>query len=240
VEGHLLQGRSLTRKSIFSYTCNTCGRCCHYKRIQTSPYEVLRLARNLGLSTGEFLSRCIDSEGPYLRAVENGACVFLDGKGCSVHEDRPLACRTYPLGLYVSPEGRETFRKLRPHPLTEGVYGRDGTVGRFLEQQGVQPYLDAAGQYMALFYRLYEALHRLSPADRDAAGEAEAAILNSDGSGGPAFRQWFDVDHAVAEFCRNQRLKLPVEIGELVSKHILSVEHLLDTLTGEASHEGTE
>jgi uncharacterized protein len=229
VEDRLLEGRPLTRESDFFYTCNGCGRCCHSKRIQTSPYEVLRLARNLELSTGEFLNRYIESEGPYLRVVENGACVFLDGKGCRVHEDRPLACRTYPLGLYVSPEGVETFLELEPHPQTKGVYGRDGTVDRYLNLQGAQPYIDAGKQYVALFYRLHEELHQSLSKDAGAMGELQTAITARDGSGLPAFTHWFDVDRMVADFCQDQGLFVPGSISEFVKLHIHAIEHLLDT-----------
>jgi uncharacterized protein len=227
-----LPGREFTRTSEFSYRCNGCGRCCHNKRIQTSPYEVMRLARNLKLSTGEFLIRFIDSKGPYLRVRENGACVFLDGKRCRVHEDRPLACRTYPLGLFVSPEGVETFLELRPHPLCEGVYGRDGTVDRYVNQQGVQPYLIAARQYMSLFYRLHEELHLALSTDAAAVSELQTVITASDGSGLPAFTPWFDVDRMVAEYCENQGVAVPAAISEMVKLHIHAIEHLLNTLKG--------
>jgi uncharacterized protein len=228
-EGVPLPGREFTRTSGFSYRCNCCGRCCHNKRIQTSPYEVLRLARNLELSTGEFLNRHIDSEGPYLRVMENGACVFLKGKGCSVHEDRPLACRTYPLGLYVSPEGVETFLELRPHPLCEGVYGNDSTVDRYLNLQGAQSYIDAGKQYVALFYRLHEELHQSLSTDAGATGELQSAITARDGSGLPAFTHWFDVDRMVADFCQDQGIFVPASISETVKLHIHAIEHLLHT-----------
>lgn len=229
VEDRLLEGRPLSRKSNFSYTCNACGRCCHYKRIQSSPYEVLRLARNLELSTGEFLNRYIDSEGPYLRVMENGACVFLKGKGCSVHEDRPLACRTYPLGLYVSPEGLETFLELEPHSQTEAVCGRDGTVDRYLNLQGAQPYIDAGKQYVALFYRLHEELHQSLSKDAGATGELQSAITARDGSGLQEFSNWFDVDQMVGDFCQHQCLSVPISISELVKLHIHAIEHLVHT-----------
>ncbi|MFP4517301.1 MAG: YkgJ family cysteine cluster protein [Desulfovibrionales bacterium] len=231
-KGTPLPNRQYTRTSEFSYRCNGCGRCCRNKRIQTSPYEVLRLARNLELSTGEFLIRYIDAEGPYLRAVEGGACVFLVNKGCGVHKDRPLACRTYPLGLYVSPQGEETFLELNPHPQTEGVYGCGGTVDQYLNQQGAQPYIDAGRRYMALFYRLHEALHQTMSPQADAAGELQSAIAARDEGGLPAFTRWFDVDSMVAKYCKSLGIAVPVATGELVKLHIQSIEHVLDTNNG--------
>lgn len=232
MEGCPLPTRDLNRSSEFSYRCHGCGRCCHDKRIQTNPYEVLRLARNRGMSTGEFLERYVEAEGPYLRATDDGACVFLAGSGCAVHADRPLACRTYPLGIYVSAEGAETFVELKPHPQSEGEYGRDGTVHEFLHQQDVQPYLDGAARYLALFYRLYEVLHQATPADATVADEAQAALLARDDTGAPAFKQWLDVDRAVAQYCADRGIAVPTGIDEIVTLHVMAIDHWLNNLEG--------
>src|ERR1019366_8586782 len=132
---------ALDRKSAFSYQCNACSRCCHNKAIRVGPYEILRLARRLGMTTTEFIARHTEAGGTLLRMRDENdrACIFLDDKGCSVHPDRPLACRLYPLARWVDPDGRESFGHLTPHPKTEGIYGTGGagadypdtTNGRF-------------------------------------------------------------------------------------------------------------
>ncbi len=71
-----------------------------------------------------------------LRTREDRSCVFLDERGCSVHPDRPLACRLYPLARWVDPDGNESFGHLEPHPQTAGVYGDKGTVADYLAAQG--------------------------------------------------------------------------------------------------------
>ena len=45
----------LERESAFSYQCNGCMNCCHNKAIRVAPYEMLRLARRLGISTTDFI-----------------------------------------------------------------------------------------------------------------------------------------------------------------------------------------
>ena len=45
------------RDSAFSYQCNACSRCCHNKAIRVGAYEILRLARRLGITTTEFIER---------------------------------------------------------------------------------------------------------------------------------------------------------------------------------------
>jgi hypothetical protein len=59
--------RSYTRERLFSYECHACRCCCHDKIIRVNPYEVARLAKNLHLSTIEFLSRYTTANGTTLR-----------------------------------------------------------------------------------------------------------------------------------------------------------------------------
>src|SRR3954447_5435042 len=85
------------RQSPFSYVCHACSKCCYGKVIRVGPYEALRLSRQLGISTTEFLREHTEAGGTVLRTREDRSCVFLGEKGCTVHPNRPLACRIYPL-----------------------------------------------------------------------------------------------------------------------------------------------
>lgn len=82
--------------------------CCSNIDITLTPYDVLRLKNRLGLSSGEFLKQYtfpyeMDKDGmPGIKfnPVEGGsACQFMTPEGCSVYEDRPNACRYYPIAL---------------------------------------------------------------------------------------------------------------------------------------------
>jgi Fe-S-cluster containining protein len=150
---------TLTRTSRYSYACHACNRCCRNYRIQVNPYEVLTLARHLGLSTTAFIAEYLE-QGPYLAHKDSGACVFLGPSGCAVHPARPLVCRVYPLGREISASGEERFLHMRPHPETEGEYGEDGTIADYLEAQGATPYIGAADRYFSLFHRLLGALQQ--------------------------------------------------------------------------------
>jgi uncharacterized protein len=125
-----------------------------------NPYEILRLARLLGVSTTEF-ARTHLADGPYLRRRRDGACPFLlEGTGCSVHEARPLVCRLYPLGRHVRASGEETFSVLPPVDGSLGFVGRESTVEGYLAEQGAAPFLAATDLYLALFRRLRAGLER--------------------------------------------------------------------------------
>ena len=142
-----------TRDEPFSYACRLCQRCCHNKLIRLNPYEIARLAANQGQTTADFQAAStttLDGLGPVLRQTEaDGACVFLGEGGCTVHADRPLACRLYPLGRKVSEDGVETWVHTDPHPQTEGEYGTAGRIADFIAGQDTALYIQATDSYAA-------------------------------------------------------------------------------------------
>lgn len=147
--------RSLKRQDAFSYTCNRCKLCCYAYTVRINPYETARLASKLGISTSEFLERHSMDDGIALKREKNGACTFLGPEGCTVHSDRPLACRLYPLGRYTDAEGKETFKPMQLQPGSEGQFcGPESSVAEFLAGQGVEPYIELADRYNALISKI--------------------------------------------------------------------------------------
>ncbi len=225
--------------SAFEYACHACGRCCHFKRIQVNPHEILRLARNRRMTTGEFIDTYLQSDGPYLKVRESGACIFLSAAGCDVHPDRPLPCRTYPLGRWVSAEGVETYRELSPHPDSEGVYGHDGTVRDYLQAQGAPPYAAAADRYQALFYRLFDALHDAlarEPVDTAYDDDVHEVTGVDEAAGGVArMKAWLDVDRMVERYCAGHGLDVPSDPEKILNLHVRAIDEWLQQFTGEQS-----
>lgn len=83
-------------------------RCCRNLELFLYPYDIIRLKKRLGITSEEFLNQfagVVAGGNPFFPAVvmrmaenDERTCPFLDGeKGCRVYEDRPSACRTYPL-----------------------------------------------------------------------------------------------------------------------------------------------
>lgn len=212
----------MTRATPFSYACGRCGRCCHEKGISLNPYEVLRLARNRGVTTTEFIARYTDAGGTRLAQRDDGACVFLTGEGCSVRADRPLVCRIYPLARHVSPEGEETFFELEPHPQTAGRYGTSGTVGNYLEANGAEPFIRAVNRYLDLFRAMSDSLaaqiERLSVVEREAVGRE--CVRPQPESASPAA---LDVDRTVDEYCRERGVPKPADVQRLMELHLEAV-----------------
>ena len=145
----------MERDTPFSYQCNQCGLCCYNKVITLSPYDVLRIARAAGISTGEAVRRYTIRRGSILRFEAAGQCAALNGTRCTLHRGRPLACRLYPLGIERS-ESRERLIALEPAAGSLGVYGKDSRAGRFVDAQGTGPHLTALETYRALIPVLRE------------------------------------------------------------------------------------
>ena len=217
----------LTRQSPYSYTCNRCNRCCQHQRIRINPYEVARLALSCGISTTEFISQFTTENGIEILRQPDGRCVLLTEQGCGVHADRPLVCRIYPLGRHRSPTGEEHFIHVRPHPETQGVYGKEGTVADFLEAQGAEIFLSTLDRYIAFLEELshiLESNHQIHK-NRDILEEWSLVAI----PGSPAL-QLLDMDLAVKEYCDLHSIPIPIDVDEKLTIHLQYLEDLRKNL----------
>lgn len=141
--------------------------CCRNSDVQLTPHDIIRLKRRLGLSSARFVARYtvpfeMDHHGmPGLKLARkpaSSACVFLGDEGCDVYEDRPLACRYYPLGkMHVREAGvarteeryflvREDYCKGHGGPVTV-------TIRDYLSRQGIPEYEAANRPWMDIIVR---------------------------------------------------------------------------------------
>ena len=106
------EGMTPIGDATFRFACHpgvACfTRCCRKLELFLYPYDILRLKKRLGITSEEFLNSytgvvqagnpCFPSVIMRMRDDAEHSCPFLDPeKGCTVYEDRPSACRTYPL-----------------------------------------------------------------------------------------------------------------------------------------------
>jgi Fe-S-cluster containining protein len=196
------------------------------------PYEALRLSRRLGISTTDFFAQFTEAGGTVLRTrADDRGCVFLGERGCTVHPDRPLACRLYPLARWVSPEGDESFGHLAPHPQTAGIYGTNGTVDGFLTSQGLPPYFAMGDRYGEIYDRMVAVMERSDPAeDTERRTQRRAEVDELDP--GVLATALFDVDATVGEYCRERGLTVPTEIDAIVELHLQALNAWIDSLEG--------
>jgi Fe-S-cluster containining protein len=208
------------RDERFGFLCRRCTRCCHNKRIQVNPYEIARLARRLGQSTSAFTVEATeDGAGNYLRRTDDGACIFLGPEGCTVHADRPLVCRLYPLGRHVAADGSERFSHMTPHPQTESEINDNGTIAEFLEQQGAAPFMHAADAYADWVRRAIRAL----------GGSIERPV--SEGRS-EAF-DFVDMDRAIAAHCAENGIDEPNDIEARKDLHLTILDRWVGVFAGD-------
>jgi hypothetical protein len=211
--------RDEARAEAFSYACNRCSLCCQGKVIQVNPYEIARLAGRLGVSTAEFRARWTeDGAGAHLtRRAEDDTCSFLGPQGCTVHPDRPLVCRIYPLGRQVAADGTERWSHLAPHPRTLGVYAKDGTIADYLAAQDAADFMQATDDYTAWLRRAYEVIDE---AERGDAGAEDSDVL--------------DLDSVVSRHCQMTGAAEPLDIEARKALHLAILAEWLDTFAGSA------
>jgi hypothetical protein len=99
--------------SKFQFRCHSgvkCfTKCCRGINIILTPYDIILLKRRLQLPSDQFLA--IYTEPQVLEKTdmpvvslkllddEQQSCPFVREDGCLIYEDRPSACRYYPLGV---------------------------------------------------------------------------------------------------------------------------------------------
>jgi Fe-S-cluster containining protein len=220
----------LDRESAFSFSCRACGRCCTGKIIMAGPHEILGMSRVLRINSTEFLALYTDNRGTTLRSEEDGRCVFLTASRCRVHPRRPLVCRLYPLGRTIDERGEERFALFPRQSDCESEVGREGTVGSFLESQGVGRYLDWSRRYGELYRRMIGLLDQLDaegeldvPADPGVPGPEE-------GLGRPNLSSWQDIDASLSEYCAAKGSAPPRDIDEAIDLHLRAIKEWLDDL----------
>ncbi len=139
------------------------NRCCRQLTLPLTPYDVLRLRRRLDMPSDRFLDRFCsirnfpDSGLPIgmLRMLKDPdeTCPFVTPAGCQVYDDRPGACRSYPLGRGTS-IGREgvieTFYLVEEKHCQGFVDGRDWTPREWFEHEGLDVYNASNDRYMRL------------------------------------------------------------------------------------------
>ncbi len=128
--------------------------CCRDVNIVLTPYDVIRMKHALGISSQKFLEKyCLvaSSQSQRLPIVllrlqedDRKTCQFVTESGCSIYEDRPWACRCFPIGVASPAEGEgqpERFYFLMKEDVCKGLdEGKEWTVREWLADQGVNEY----------------------------------------------------------------------------------------------------
>lgn len=161
----------IDESSQFTFACNPgvpCyNRCCADVAIPLTPYDVARICRNLGQSSEKFLStfterNTIPETGiilPMLKMIvsPDAPCPFVTPAGCSIYDDRPGACRSWPVGRGSSlgSDGVVTRYFLVRESYCEGFCSdKSYTPGQWLVHEGMDKYNNFNDRYMTLSSRI--------------------------------------------------------------------------------------
>ncbi|NIS54376.1 MAG: YkgJ family cysteine cluster protein [Phycisphaerae bacterium] len=164
----------LKKDDKFKFACHSgvsCfNECCGDVNIFLTPYDVLRLKNALGISSQEFLDKYtilpIDQNQRLpvvmLRMQENEkkTCYFVSEEGCTVYENRPWACRMYPLGLAspgeLAANLNEGFYFILKESVCKGFNeNKEWTVREWIKDQGIAEYDKFGEMYKEIYTHPY-------------------------------------------------------------------------------------
>ena len=111
-------------KKGLCFQCTRCSKCCRHDPgyVFLSKNDIIALSSLLKVNTKEFLNNyCKIVNLGLLRRIsliekKNNDCIFWDNGGCTIYEQRPLQCKTYPFwsSFLNSAEDWETLGKSCP------------------------------------------------------------------------------------------------------------------------------
>ncbi|HEB59024.1 MAG TPA: YkgJ family cysteine cluster protein [Gammaproteobacteria bacterium] len=162
----------LKPESKFCFNCypgiSCFNACCKQADITLAPYDIIRLKNRLGMSSTEFLKKHtvpfeIDAHGlpgVKLRTTDDEpVCLLMDEeKGCTVYEDRPAACRYYPMGLLASRK-QDEYHDEQHYAIVKEEHcrgheeERELSVQEYREEQGVIEYDELNRGYLQLILK---------------------------------------------------------------------------------------
>ena len=155
------------RDGKFSFACHPgvpCfTRCCCDLDLALTPYDVLRLKNRLGIPSSDFLDRYTTDQVRHncglpmlmLKMKEDSkrTCPFLGPEGCTVYQDRPGACRLYPVARaakYVGGRVKEQLFLIKEPHCLGFQEEKEWTDKEWLEDQGLDLYNEMNSLWMAI------------------------------------------------------------------------------------------
>ncbi len=155
--------------------------CCHNIKIVLTPYDIMILRNRLDMPSHEFITEYTepnflektDMPGVQMKLTgEKNACPFVTPEGCTVYEDRPTACRYYPVGMADFHEGgtddarEDKFFFLVKEPHCKGFEEpKHWTIREWRADQGVDVRDEMNKEWLRLIMRRKSFGHQASLSD---------------------------------------------------------------------------
>ena len=158
-----ISGNKFTFRCHKDIQCFT--RCCADLNLVLTPYDIVRIKNRLGLSSDDFLTKhtnTITDRHPRFPMVtlkmnrdEKRSCPFVSSNGCAIYEDRPGACRIYPLGRAATkPDAQrdilEKYFVVKEAHCLGFQEDREWTIEEWLKSEGVDEYNAMNDQWLEI------------------------------------------------------------------------------------------
>lgn len=154
------------------------NQCCRDVTIVLTPFDVLRLKHRLGMSSSDFLDRFalipFSKQQPFplvllkMTSSSEKTCPFVNESGCQVYEDRPWACRMYPIGSALPSKDvdEEEFFFVIQEPWCQGhLEETEWSVKAWKENQGAFLYEEMGEEFKEIsLHETFRSGKHLEPA----------------------------------------------------------------------------
>lgn len=156
-------------ESTFRFQCHKGIRCftkcCADLKLLLTPYDIVRIKNRLGISSQAFLDGYTDTTYDLsvrfprlvlkMAPTPQKTCPFVTPDGCTIYEDRPGACRIYPIGrasLKVEKEHsvREKYFIVQESHCLGFQEDREWTVQEWMAGEGLDTYNLLNDQWMEI------------------------------------------------------------------------------------------
>jgi Fe-S-cluster containining protein len=141
--------------------------CCRQADITLTPYDVIRIKQHLGVGSSEVLKNHtvpfeMDNHGVpgiKMRTTDAGTCLFMvEGEGCSIYENRPTACRYYPVALLAmkpsdAPSEKQAYSLVQEEHCKGHLEGKEQSIDEYRAEQGVIDYDEHNRDFLQLILK---------------------------------------------------------------------------------------
>ena len=139
--------------------------CCKKLNLLLTPYDIIRLKNRLNIASYTFLQDYtetrLDDRSRFpmvylkMREEEEKRCPFVTPEGCTIYEDRPGACRIYPLGRAATKsdskrDAVERFFLVSEKHCLGFNEDKEWTLEEWMRNEGVDEYNALNDQWMEI------------------------------------------------------------------------------------------
>ncbi len=131
------------------FECTRCSRCCRFDPgyVFLSAGDLASLTRRLAMTGNEFIKKFCrivtvgETKRLSLKEKKNYDCIFWGEGGCTVYDDRPFQCRSYPFwSPFLSSKSAWEKEALSCPGMNRGTKHSVEVIEKWLEKRDNETY----------------------------------------------------------------------------------------------------